>query len=73
MRVSADRTLNRHDRCMLELLVLALLLWMWVMERRFNSMQSSVRMFIQNIEQIRVTNKPAEAEVSQIGEVAQAH
>jgi hypothetical protein len=44
-----------------------------VMERRFNSMQSSVRMLNQNIEQIRVTNKPAEAEVSQIGEVAQAH
>ncbi len=72
MRVSADRTLNRHDQRMLELLVLALLLWMWVMERRFNSMQDSVRMLSQDIEQLRITNKPAKAEVTQISEAAHA-
>ncbi len=71
MRVSARCTLAPHHRPMLELLVLALLLWMWVMERRFNSMQVSVRSLTQDIEQLRMTNKPAKADVTQISEVAQ--
>lgn len=72
MRVSARHRLPCHHRAMLELLVLALLLWMWVMERRFNSMQDSVRMLNQDIEQLRITNKPAKAEVTRISEAAHA-
>ena len=72
MHVSARDRLPCHHRAMLELLVLALLLWMWVMERRFNSMQDSVRMLNQDIEQLRITNKPAKAEVTQISEAAHA-
>jgi hypothetical protein len=64
-----------HNGAMLEMLVIALLLWLWVIERRFNSLADSYRTLKLDMDGMRAmrTNPTPPPEPAGLPEVTTLH